>query len=66
VRDVAQNIVVVSGPRGDEGGPVRAIRAFVGGSLVAVVGGIAILLVGAPIAFLVRLLHDLVAWIAGR
>lgn len=63
--DVAQNIVVVSGPR-DEGGPARAIRAFIGGSLVAVAGGIAILLVGAPIAFLVRLVHDLVAWVAGR
>ncbi len=62
--DVAQNIVVVSRPR-DERGPARAIRAFIGGSLVAVVGGIAILLVGAPIAFLVRVVHDLVAWVAG-
>lgn len=64
--DVTQNIVVVSGPRQDRTGPMRAIRAFAAGSLLAAAGGIAILLIGAPIALGVRAIHELVAWVAGR
>ena len=64
--DTQHNIVIVSRPPPDDGGPVRAIRAFVGGSLIAVAGGLAILLLGAPIALVVRLFHDLIAWLAGR
>ena len=63
--DVAQNIIVVGEPRTDGTGPMRAIRAFVGGSLLAAAGGVAILLVGAPIAFVLRVVHDLIAWITG-
>lgn len=64
MREGTQNIVVVSRPP-DGTGPLRAIRAFVAGSLLAAAGGIVILLVGAPIALVARLIHDLIAWLTG-
>ncbi len=64
MREGTQKIVVVSRPP-DGTGPVRAIRAFVGGSLLAAAAGIAILLVGAPIALVARLIHELIVWVTG-
>lgn len=64
--DAQSHIVLVGGPRPDDRGPARAIRAFIGGSLLAAAGGLAILLVGAPIALVVRIFHDLIALVSGR
>jgi hypothetical protein len=43
----------------------RVVRAFVEASLVALAFGVAILLVGAPIALLARALHGGLSWLAG-
>jgi hypothetical protein len=52
--------------RPDSLAPVRrVVRAFAEASVVAVGFALAILLLGLPVALAGRLLHDLIAWIAG-
>ena len=43
---------------------VRVVRAFAEASLAAVAFAVAILLIGLPIALVVRVVHDGVQWLA--
>jgi len=46
--------------------PAMVVRAIIEAALLVLAAGVAILLLGLPVALLGRGLHDLIAWIAGR